>query len=445
MAFHSAALSLTSVCVCSVAVSVACSPSSGSKQSSGTGHQRSLEIEEADPEVLQFGDAGDGSGLGSSGEAEGLLGGDSYPDTPSLGDGDGYTAAGTGGAPSSGGTTGYGGELPALGGAPSEVGPESLEDVRFPLALPPAIALVPPQESATALTAGIWDDNRSFDFFRLYQEYVHESQQGLMPFDLERDYLPVREEYVDAQRSHERLDISIVLDTTGSMGDEIAYLQNEFLGISALIGERYPTADQRWSLIVYRDYGQEEYLTRTTPFSSDLQSFQGALSRQVADGGGDFPEAPDAALAEASVLDWRLDEDVARLVFWVADAPHHAEYANAMADAVRAAQRKNLHIYPVGASGLDEFTEFTMRQAAQMTMGRYIFLTDDSGVGGAHREPTLPCYYVTSLRDALLRGIDAEMTGEYRLPDPSSVIRQGGNFTFSGVCGYGTRSETMAF
>ena len=110
-----------------------------------------------------------------------------------------------------------------------------------------------------------------------------------------------------------------------------------------------------------------------------------------------------------------------------------------------AAQVKDIHIYPVGASGVDERTEFTMRQSAQLTFGRYLFLTDDSGLGGAHKEPTLPCYYVTTLTDAILRGVESEMTGKYREPSTAEVIRKEGNFTQDGVCGYGKHSETLAY
>jgi hypothetical protein len=78
-------------------------------------------------------------------------------------------------------------------------------------------------------------------------------------------------------------------------------------------------------------------------------------------------------------------------------------------------------------------------------MGRYIFLTDDSGLGGAHKEPTLPCYYVTTLANAILRGVEAEMTGEYHLPDDRQVIRKEGKFNAEGVCAYGQRSETLAY
>jgi len=44
-----------------------------------------------------------------------------------------------------------------------------------------------------------------------------------------------------------------------------------------------------------------------------------------------------------------------------------------------------------------------MRSAAEITGGRYLFLTDDSGVGGPHKTPEIPCYFVTKLARALVR------------------------------------------
>jgi hypothetical protein len=74
-----------------------------------------------------------------------------------------------------------------------------------------------------------------------------------------------------------------------------------------------------------------------------------------------------------------------------------------------------------------------MRASAQLTGGRYLFLTDDSGVGGSHLEPSIPCYFVTRLNDAMLRMVDMEMTGEYREPEPASILRTGGDPT-DGAC-----------
>jgi hypothetical protein len=81
----------------------------------------------------------------------------------------------------------------------------------------------------------------------------------------------------------------------------------------------------------------------------------------------------------------------------------------------------------VASSGVDELTELTMRSAAQLTGGRYLFLTDDSGVGGEHKEPSIPCYFVTQLDAAILRMVDIEMTGVYREPTAAELVRAGGD------------------
>jgi hypothetical protein len=104
-----------------------------------------------------------------------------------------------------------------------------------------------------------------------------------------------------------------------------------------------------------------------------------------------------------------------------------------MAGAIRSARDKGIHIYPVASSGVDELSEHTMRSAAQITGGRYLFLTDDSGVGGAHKEPTLPCYFVTKLDRAILRMIDIELSGKYREPTADEILRTGGS-PQNGVC-----------
>lgn len=274
------------------------------------------------------------------------------------------------------------------------------------------------------LTAGAWDDSRNFDFFTSYRK-SREQIAGRLPFT-DQDFLDALAAAREEQPAKETLDVSFVIDTTGSMSDEIAYLQAEFMALSEAIAEAYPDAAQRWSLVVYRDQG-DLYTVRAYDFVDDVGSFQATLAEQHADGGGDFPEAPDQGLARAAALDWRTDEDTARLAFWVADAPHHVQNARKMADAVEALIESGVHVYPVASSGVDELSELTMRSVAQLTGGRYLFLTDDSGIGGTHKEPTLPCYFVTKLDDAILRMVDIELTGEYREPTADQVIRTGGN------------------
>ncbi len=274
------------------------------------------------------------------------------------------------------------------------------------------------------LTAGLWDDNLNFEMFTAYRSGL---LAGPMPGSMDISY----EEHlaangVAAPGAKTQIDISLVIDTTGSMGDEITYLQSEFDALSKTIGERYPASAQRWSLVTYRDL-TDEYVVRWFDFRSDPSEFRSKLAQQSAAGGGDFPEAPDWALAIAHRLSWRFDDNTARLLFWVADAPHHGDNAPRLAKALRKSRDKSIHIYPVASSGVDELTELSMRTAAQLTGGRHIFLTDDSGVGGAHKEPSLPCYFVTHLDDAILRVIDIELSGEYREPAQGEIIRTGGD------------------
>jgi len=221
------------------------------------------------------------------------------------------------------------------------------------------------------------------------------------------------------------LDLAFVVDTTGSMDDELSYLQTELDDIVSGIATQFPGISQRWGLVVYRDQG-DAYVVRPFDFTSDLATFRQNLAAQSADGGGDEPEAVDQALAAANQLSWRAGA-VARVQFWIADAPHHLGREAAVVSALHGAVAKGVHIYPVAASGISDLGEFTMRTAAEVTGGRYLFLTDDSGIGGSHEEPHIPCYYVTTLESAMRRMVATELTGAYVAPTASEIIRTGGD------------------
>jgi hypothetical protein len=221
------------------------------------------------------------------------------------------------------------------------------------------------------------------------------------------------------------LDLAFVIDTTGSMGDELSYVQGQLNSIVGGIAAQFPTLVQRFALIAYRDIG-DQYVVRSFDFTTDLATFRNNLSAQSADGGGDTPEAVDQGLAAAAKLSWQTGA-TARVAFWIADAPHHVGRESAVVDALQAAVSKAVHVYPVAASGIDDLGEFTMRTAAEVTGGRYLFLTDDSGIGNSHAEPHIPCYYVTTLESAIRRMVLTEVSGYYAAPSASEIIRTSGN------------------
>jgi hypothetical protein len=185
-----------------------------------------------------------------------------------------------------------------------------------------------------------------------------------------------------------QVDVNFLIDATGSMSDEIERLKASMISVSEQIGGLPSAPDVRFSAVVYRDRG-DEYVTRSFDFTPDVVAFTTALSEVGADGGGDTPESLNAGLHDAVTgLTWRGDDTV-KLVFLVADAaPHLAgepgyEDEPDYADTIRTAAAEGIKVFPIASSGLDPQGEFVFRQLAQLTMGRFVFLTygSDGGPG----------------------------------------------------------------
>ncbi len=286
--------------------------------------------------------------------------------------------------------------------------------------------------AAGVLTAGMWDDNLNYDFFG---KYLATARQPGDPGFTTADFDAAHAEF--AQRSgHATLDAALVIDTTGSMGDELAYLTAEFANITTAIDAKFPGAQQRWALVLYKDTvdAASAYIVRTFDFTSDISQFKANIGAQSAGGGGDYPESDEKGLAALPQLHWRRDPSVAHIAFWVGDAPHHVADAAAMKSAITGAHGAGIHLYPVSASGTDSLLELTMRSAALVTGGRYMFLTDDSGVGDPHKQPEIPCYSVTKLQSALVRAAAMELSGTEVPLDPTEVIRTVGSPSATGQC-----------
>lgn len=201
------------------------------------------------------------------------------------------------------------------------------------------------------------------------------------------------------------LQIMFIVDTTGSMSDEIAYLQKDF----AAIAERVGSEGVRYSVNFYRDEG-DEYVTRTNGFSFDVAGIQAKINAEYADGGGDTPEAVAEILTECLQDQSEWDEDSVKLAFLIFDAPPHKGKEAELEAAVRAAAEKGIRLIPVVASNAERETELFGRALAILTNGTYVFLTDDSGIGDSHLEPIVGNYEVELLQDLIVRVIE-----EYRV------------------------------
>jgi hypothetical protein len=220
------------------------------------------------------------------------------------------------------------------------------------------------------------------------------------------------------------LEVCFVIDTTGSMSDELNYITREFETIISNINTTFQVDEMRFSLVVYRDLG-DEYVVRDYDFTSSIKDMKKTLSDQYSSGGGDYPEAMHLALKKSDELDWS-NGNTARIMFLVADAPPHDQDISSTINAVKDLRRKGIHIYPLASSGVADTAEFVMRIAAVTTHGRYLFLTDDSGIGNSHAEPHIPAYVVTTLKDLMVRIVDSEISGKRVEPREDQIIRQMG-------------------
>lgn len=200
------------------------------------------------------------------------------------------------------------------------------------------------------------------------------------------------------------VDVAFIVDATGSMGDEITYLQAELTDVLQRIQNFNNGLDLRSASVFYRDEG-DDYVTKKSPFTSDFSLTQNFVNSNEAGGGGDFPEAVHSAVSVAiNELEWS-DQAVARIAFLILDAPPHHESViiRTLQDDIRKAAAKGIKIIPVTASGIDRETEFLMRYFALATNSTYVFITDHSGIGNAHLTPTVGEYEVEFLNDLMVR------------------------------------------
>jgi hypothetical protein len=91
-----------------------------------------------------------------------------------------------------------------------------------------------------------------------------------------------------ACKERNKVDIFFMVDATGSMGDEIRYLQVELDNIIQTVHKQQSELQLRTGSLVYRDHG-DQYLTRKSSLNSDINETLDFLRKQSAGGGGDYP------------------------------------------------------------------------------------------------------------------------------------------------------------
>ncbi len=230
------------------------------------------------------------------------------------------------------------------------------------------------------------------------------------------------------------VDVLFVFDATGSMGDELRYLQAEMKDVISRASAATGGLNIRTGAVVYRDHS-DEYLTRISRLTDNIATTQEFIEHQHANGGGDYPEAvPEALMAALNSAGWN-DNARARIAFLILDAPCHEDSATLalMHEQILNAAAMGVRIVPVVCSGIEKSAEYLLRAMALATNGTSFFLTDDSGIGNPHLKPTTDSLKVEHLNDMLVRTIvefskmpecqpleeTEELTdNEYFLPNP---------------------------
>ncbi len=168
------------------------------------------------------------------------------------------------------------------------------------------------------------------------------------------------------------IDLAFVLDTTGSMSEEIAGVLDTLRTVAGGAGQL--GASVRVAIVEYKDHG-DPFVTRVHPFTGDLDAFRRQVSDIRASGGGDMPEDVNAGLdAAMNKLDWNPGA-VARLAFLIGDAPpqHYRDEPGYDASA-RLAARRGIQVFTIAASGMDGYGQLVWRQVAQFTGGTNMFV-----------------------------------------------------------------------
>lgn len=209
------------------------------------------------------------------------------------------------------------------------------------------------------------------------------------------------------------LDIVFIMDTTGSMGEEISRLKSTIEIINLNLASLSTKPRIRFGMVLYKDK-DDEYLTKIIPLTGDLDKFRSDLDEVNASGGGDEPEDLQSALHD-TVKKIAWNSDGIRLAYIITDAPPHLDYGQqyTYATAARDARRTGIKIFSVGTGGLNLMGEYILRQIAQYTSAAYIFLTyGEKGEGEGGREGSVSHHTGANFQTDKLESIIIRLTKE---------------------------------
>lgn len=224
------------------------------------------------------------------------------------------------------------------------------------------------------------------------------------------------------------VDLLFVLDVTGSMQAQIDQLKNAIAILQMNLSSMPQRPVLRFGLVQYQDR-YDEFRVRHIPFTTDAAIFSQALASVQSGDGGDTPEDLQSAL-DTALHRLRWSPEGIRLGFVVTDAMAHLDYGQTFTyvDAAHEARRRGIKFHTVGCGSLGIDGEALLRQIAQATSGKYVFLTragesgeSDGGTPGSVSHHTGSNWTSERLETALLRLARDEIAQQALVPPVDSL------------------------
>lgn len=207
----------------------------------------------------------------------------------------------------------------------------------------------------------------------------------------------------------EIIDLMFVVDTTASMGDELDFLKNEINDVINRVSNNN-NCKVNVGILLYKDKG-EIYETLYSDFTSRIDEQVEFLNNKIAFGGGDYEEAVEVAIEEASLKSWSGSNST-KILIHIGDAPAHDENIEKWYNAVLDLCSKGVRIITVASSGITKKTEYLFRSMTLISNGTYVALTNDSNIGDEHMDPSVELdVKIEYLDDCLVRLISLYHTG----------------------------------
>jgi len=205
------------------------------------------------------------------------------------------------------------------------------------------------------------------------------------------------------------LDLCFVIDTTGSMGDDIGNAKENMSDILSALGSK--TSNYRVALIDYRDFSnrsncsQEDYPSKIQfEFTEDNDSIREGINALTLGNGGDWNETVFSGLMTSLSLDWR--EDAKKIIIVLGDAPPldpepntnytyeqvvaalyeadlNIDFENSDHRVLGDGEESLINVYTIGAGGLDSDAIDFFQKISDATGGTFTATSDASEVSGA--------------------------------------------------------------